>query len=225
MKSHTLRPEALSLGQTKARPAPWMLVVLLASGVAAAATGQFVWNTYALLDTAQRQHEEDQKRLNRQKTLQRQLQLQEANPAVLARRKAVQSLYDRQHLSWEGLFDCLETAVDKVDGGVSLQTVVPTVGSDTMEVRITALALNETFMLAWMAALRSDRRVRSMEPTTQQVDEKSAIPGAVQFQAVMTLDPAVEVVHPLRSLFVPAPLPPAPTTTSAAAPMPIGGRK
>lgn len=170
----------------------------------------------ALDDVHTGQRELNQTSKRQADTLRKQ-KLQSTSPGTLERDKAQRQLQEFVHMSWDGIFDALEVAVDAVRSGVSIVALVPSrVQPSSIELTITALASNTPIMLAYLKALKADPRVLQVELATQQPDEKSG-PAVVRFQFTVVCNPKVSVSHPARAP-VPAAVSPALPTTRSAAP-------
>lgn len=146
----------------------------------------------------------------------RKAKLLQNSPPMMERDKAQRQIQDFVHMSWDGIFDALEVAVDAVRSGVSIVALVPTkVQPSSIELTITGLASNAPIMLTYLKALQSDPRILQVQLENQQPDEKSG-PGVVRFQFNLVCNPQVSVAHPLRPPLTPLPPAPANAPTMAA---------
>jgi hypothetical protein len=148
--------------------------VVLAMGLLAAGAGLWHLTSSALVFTkADDAYRASALALRDSADRQRKDRLRQSGQATLA---SVYSHYQRQDqadTAWAGMFDALEIAALNVRGGVSIITLVPSkVQVGSLEMEITALAVNPDIMLKYLAVLQRDARVRQVEIAAQQSDDK-----------------------------------------------------
>jgi hypothetical protein len=113
----------------------------------------------------------------------------QTDPAALARAQAQQKLQHILRMSWSGLFDALESAGRKVDGGTVVLSLAPTrTQADAAEVGVTALAVSSQVMVDYIRALESNAHVREVQLTMQQ-PAVSGTAQVVRFQLAILWDP------------------------------------
>lgn len=133
--------------------------------------------------------------LRAQAEAQRKARLRPSDAVALERARAQQALQQSMQRSWAGLLDALEVAAHQVRGGVSISALVPAASQlGAVQVNITALAANTRVMLRYIELLQQDRRVRAVELTQQQPDERSG-PEVIRFQVQVGWDPSARAVN------------------------------
>lgn len=119
--------------------------------------------------------------------------MRQNGPAAAERSRAQKKLQQTLRMSWSGLLEALETATHQVQGGVSILTLVPTkVQDEAAQVSITAMAANPAIMLKYIGSLQKDIRVRQVEISTQQPDDKVG-PEVIRFQLSVLWDPTAQI--------------------------------
>lgn len=113
----------------------------------------------------------------------------QADPAALERARAQQKLQHILRMSWSGLFDALESAGRKVDGGAVILALAPArTQADAAEVGLTALAISTHVMLEYIRALEGNPHVREVQLVMQQ-PARNAGTQVVRFQLSVLWDP------------------------------------
>lgn len=120
---------------------------------------------------------------------QRGASLRQNDPRFLDQVRAQQKLQQILRMSWSGLFDALESAVQSVRGGAVIVSLVPVkTQADAAQVGITALAISPQVMIDYIGALQRNPHVRQVELTMQQPAVKAGAQG-LRFQVSVLWDP------------------------------------
>jgi hypothetical protein len=193
-----LDPERFNMAHTTRRHAPLAWVLLGLSVLLCVFSLYPLRQSLQALDDVSAQQREFNKISKHQADTLRKENLQNSSLPTLERDKAQRQLQDFVHMSWDGIFDALEVAVDAVRSGVSIVALVPAkVQPSNVELNITALASNTPIMLTYLKALKADLRILQVELATQQPDEKTG-PGVIRFQFNVVFNPKINVDHPPR---------------------------
>lgn len=191
-------PERFNLAHQTRRYPPWSWFALAMSTLMLMASLYPLRQSMHALEGAEAKQREFNQSFKRQAANARKAKLEKSSLTALENDKAQRQLQDFVHMSWDGIFDALEVAVDAVRSGVSIVALVPAkVQPTAIQLNITALASNTPIMLAYLKALKSDPRIVQLELTTQQPDEKSG-PGVIRFQFNVVCNPQIRVAHPPR---------------------------
>lgn len=138
------------------------------------------------------------KTLHRDAAEQRKQMAELNNAAAIDREKISAQIQESVHMSWDGIFDALESAANTVHAGVSILSLAPTrVSGTATQLNISALAANTPIMLAYIEALKKDPRVSQVELSTQQPDEKVGA-TVLRFRLHVVLNPKISVPPPVR---------------------------
>jgi hypothetical protein len=186
------------------RRAPLVWLLLIISGVVFAASAYSVWlATYQWRDVNARMQDQRDAKIRRDADL-RKAKLQRNSPLNQDRERDLRRLKELAGLSWEGLFEAIEIAANRVRGGVSLVAMVPsTVKTSMGQVRISALAANSGVMLFYIDELKKDPRITRVELSQQQPEDKLAT-NVVRFQLDVMWDPSIELPASKKPIPLPA---------------------
>jgi len=187
-----------------ARHAPWVWLMLVTSAVFAAASFVPLMLELDALQNAKDAQSMLSRSIKRTADDERRRRSDQSSAFTADRSKELVQLKELAFMSWDGVFDALESAAQAVHSGVSITSLAPTtVQADAVRIKVTALATNVPIMLAYIETLKKDPRVVEVEVSTQQPDDKAG-PGVIRFQASLLMNPAVDVPHPVRPAYVPA---------------------
>jgi len=196
---------ALNTARHRPRRAPWVWILLAASTVICAASAYTLWLTsHQWREVNARTQAQRAEQQLRDAELRKQ-QLERRSAGSLDRERDLRRIKEMAGLSWEGLFEAIEIAANRVRGGVSLVSMVPsTVKASSGQVHIAALAANPGVMLFYIDELKKDHRITRVELSQQQPEEKPAT-GVVRFQLEVRWDPSIELPPSKKPVAVGAP--------------------
>lgn len=172
--------------------------VLLAMGMLAAGVSLWQLTVNAMAFTkAGNAYQASTQALKDSGDRQRQDRLRQSGQASLASVDSHDQRQDWSDTAWAGVFEALEIAALNVRGGVSITTLVPSkVEVGSLQIEITALAVNPDIMLKYLAVLKRDARFRQVEIAAQQSDEKQG-GEVVRFQFNLRWDSGFTASIPL----------------------------
>lgn len=114
---------------------------------------------------------------------------QPADAATQSRLRAQQELAYMLRLSWNSLFDALESAGQQVEGRATVLSLAPArAQADTVDIGITGLAVSEQALLEYLRALQAHPYVRQALLVSQQPAVHAGAPVA-RFQLTLQWDP------------------------------------
>lgn len=184
---------ALNLAQRRSQWPPVVWLVLVVSALICGASSYLLWNaSQSWRDINARMQEQQQTKARRDAEL-RKIRLERRLPANIERERDLRHIKELAGLSWEGLFEAVEIVANRVRGGVSLVSMVPSATKlSEGQVHMTALAASSAVMLFYIDELKKDPRIVRVELSQQQPEDKS-LAGVVRFQMDVTWDPSIEV--------------------------------
>lgn len=195
---------ALNIARRGPRRAPLVWLLLAISAVVCVASSYSLWlATHQWRDVNVRMQDQRDAKVRRDAEL-RKAQIERRSTVNQARERDLRRIKEMAGLSWEGLFEAIEIAANRVRGGVSLVSMVPsTVKASTGQVHIAALAANSGVMLFYIDELKKDPRITRVELSQQQPEDKPAT-GVVRFQLEVTWDPSIELPPSKKPVPLPA---------------------
>jgi Tfp pilus assembly protein PilN len=180
MKSQLL--ESLNIAPSAKRIPPyiWLIVVI---GICAAAAGLFFvlgqYRTFLDLQTVRAVKKSELRRIE---VLLRQAQIENNSLDAMERVRQQSHIAALRQISWNALFDVIELAASRVDGGVSLISMLPThVDDKSIQIDLIALASSPSIMLAYVNALKEDGHLLAVRISSSQPDERIS-PTALRFE-------------------------------------------
>lgn len=189
---------ALNVAPGAQRHLPMAWVMLAVGAVALGASLYPLTHELNRLNSAKTAQASMVKTLRREAVEQRKQMAEQTNTAAIEREKIRSQIQESVQMSWDGIFDALETAADTVHAGVSIISLAPTrVNGTSTHLNIAALAANAPIMLAYIEALKKDPRVLQVELSTQQPDEKVGS-AVLRFRISVVLNPKISLPHAAR---------------------------